>query len=453
MVRILEKTNSVCPVCLKPVDAYKVEREDGIYLEKQCEEHGKFRVLIWNGDRASYKAWDHPAPVSVPVACQTEVKDGCPYDCGLCPDHQQQICCVVLEVTQQCNLGCPVCFASAGKSPVEAPTQAEIADWYDRLLEAGGPYNIQLSGGEPTMRDDLPELIQMGREKGFSFFQLNSNGLRLAQEPQLAVRLAEAGLNCVFLQFDGVTEEPYQALRGRPLLEQKKRAIENCAEAGLGVVLVPTVAEGINVDQMGDILQFALDHMPDVRGVHFQPMSHFGRYDQVPKERRITIPDVLQQIELQTKGVMKASDFIGGGAENSHCSFHGSFLLLPDGTVKAAKMQPSSSCCCATSKQSREFVARRWSGKKSARKVRLVLKPGEIHGLDSLDAFLEQMEQYTLAVSGMLFQDAWNLDVKRLKSCYILEVSPDGRMIPFCAYNLTSASGETLYRGKAQPKE
>lgn len=126
-------------------------------------------------------------------------------------------------------------------------------------------------------------------------------------------------------------------------------------------------------------------------------------------------------------------------------------MLLPDGAIKAAKMQPTS-CCCASSQQSREFVARRWSGKKGS-KIRLVPKDGVANGLDSLDAFLEQMEQYTLAVSGMLFQDAWNLDVKRLKSCYILEVSPDGRMIPFCAYNLTSASGETIYRGKPIPKE
>lgn len=451
MVKIFEKTKSVCPICLKPVDAYKVEREDGIYLDKQCPEHGMFRVLIWKGDQESYQNWDHPAPVSSPTVCQTEVEHGCPYDCGLCPDHEQQICCVVLEVTERCNLRCPVCFASAGGETKEDPSQEEISLWYDRLLQAGGPYNIQLSGGEPTMRDDLPDLIRMGKEKGFTFFQLNSNGLRLAKEPDLAKDLAEAGLNCVFLQFDGVTDAPYEALRGRPLLEEKKRAIENCAEAGLGVVLVPTVAEGINFHQMGQIIQFALDNMPSVRGVHFQPMSHFGRYHKAPEEYRITIPDVLRQIELQTDGRLKASDFIGGGAENSHCSFHGNFMLLPDGVIKAAKMQPTS-CCCASSQQSREFVARRWSGKKGS-KIRLVPKDGVANGLDSLDAFLEQMEQYTLAVSGMLFQDAWNLDVKRLKSCYILEVSPDGRMIPFCAYNLTSASGETIYRGKPIPKE
>ncbi|MDD4510342.1 MAG: radical SAM protein, partial [Oscillospiraceae bacterium] len=168
MVKIFEKTKSVCPICLKPVDAYKVEREDGIYLDKQCPEHGMFRVLIWKGDQESYQKWDHPAPVSSPTVCQTEVEHGCPYDCGLCPDHEQQICCVVLEVTERCNLRCPVCFASAGGGTKDDPSQEEISLWYDRLLQAGGPYNIQLSGGEPTMRDDLPDLIRIGKEKGFT---------------------------------------------------------------------------------------------------------------------------------------------------------------------------------------------------------------------------------------------------------------------------------------------
>ena len=444
MERVFEKTKSICPVCLKPLDAYKIERDDGIYLDKRCKEHGLFRVLIWRGDKASYLAWDEPAPASRPTVCQTEVTEGCPYDCGLCSDHQQQICCVVLEITKRCNLSCPVCFASAGGDS-EDPALEEIGLWYDRLMAAGGPYNIQLSGGEPTMRDDLPEIIQLGREKGFSFFQLNSNGLRLADDPKLVRELADAGLNCVFLQFDGVTDEPYRILRGRPLLEKKLKAIQHLSDAGIGVVLVPTVAKGVNLDQLGQMIRFALDRMPYVRGVHFQPMSHFGRYGIAPQEDRITIPDMIKEIERQTEGALKASDFSGGGAENSYCSFHGNFMLLPDGSIKAAKMKQN--CCCASSQQAREFVARRWSGGRE-KTIRLIPQKGTVRGLESLDAFLEQMESYTLAVSGMLFQDAWTLDLNRLKSCYIMEVSPDGRMIPFCAYNLTSQSGETLYRGK-----
>lgn len=444
---VFAKTRSVCPVCLAPVDAYKIEDGGGIYLEKRCKEHGEFRVLIWRGSRQSYLDWDNPAPPSTPEVCQTTVDLGCPFDCGLCPDHRQQMCCVVLEVTHRCNQSCPVCFAAAGGESQDPPL-SEIGLWYDRLLNAGGPYNIQLSGGEPTLREDLPDIIRLGREKGFPFFQLNSNGLRLAEDPELAKRLVQAGLNCVFLQFDGLNEEAYQVLRGQPLLQKKLAAIENCRKADLGVVLVPTVAPGVNVSQIGPILQFALDNLPYIRGVHFQPVSHFGRCALEPQEDRITIPDMLQEIEAQTGGRMKADQFAGGGAENSYCSFHGNFMLLPDGEVKAAKSQ-GSGCCGSTSRQAREFVARRWSGGK---KVRLVPQSPqgtcEAKGIDSLDAFLIQMESYTLAVSGMLFQDAWTLDLDRVRSCYIIEVDPSGKMIPFCAYNLTSASGETLYRGK-----
>lgn len=442
---VFAKTRSVCPVCLKPVNAYKTWEDGGVYLEKSCQEHGLFRTLIWRGDERSYLAWDKQQNESVPTACQTESKEGCPYDCGLCTDHRQQMCCVVLELTSRCNLRCPVCFASAGRKSQD-PTLGEIGRWYDRLLEAGGPYNIQLSGGEPTMRDDLPEIIRMGKEKGFTFFQLNSNGLKLAEDPSLAKTLLDAGLNCVFLQFDGMSDEPYRILRGKPLLAQKLKAIEHCREAGLGVVLVPTVAPGVNMDEIGAILRFAFSSLPYVRGVHFQPASQFGRYELGRSEDRITIPDMLRAIETQTGGDLKAAEFTGGGAENSYCSFHGNFMLLPNGKIKAAPTQGGGCCCGSSSKQAREFVARKWSGGKKVRLVRQeVSKP---RGIDSLDAFLEQMESYTLAVSGMLFQDAWTFDVDRVRSCYIIEVDPSGKMIPFCAYNLTSASGETLYRGK-----
>lgn len=153
----------------------------------------------------------------------------------------------------------------------------------------GRQANIQLSGGEPTVRDDLPDIIRLGREKGFTYFQLNTNGLRLAREPGYAQKLKQAGLNCVFLQFDGVTNGPYQALRGAPLLEEKKRAIQSCAAARLGVVLVPVVAPGINLDQLGAILDFALEWLPVVRGVHFQPITYFGRFPGQP-HTPLTLP-------------------------------------------------------------------------------------------------------------------------------------------------------------------
>ena len=197
---------------------------------------------------------------------------------------------MLLELTNRCNLKCPVCFASAGEREPGDLSLEEIGRQYDMLMERGGPFNIQLSGGEPTVREDLDRIIALGREKGFSFFQLNTNGLRLAQEPDYCIELRQAGLSTVFLQFDGLDEDIYVKLRGRPLRDIKLWAIDNCRRAELPVVLVPTVAPGVNDQALGDILRFALDRAPHVRGVHFQPISYFGRCGLERPEKPLTIP-------------------------------------------------------------------------------------------------------------------------------------------------------------------
>lgn len=445
MAEIIGVTESVCPECLRRIAARRVARADGVYLEKTCPEHGDFSTLIWRGDAESYHCWGaHQQPsADGPAACQREVTAaGCPYDCGLCGAHQQQMCCVLLEVTNRCDLQCPVCFASSGAGGPD-PTLTEIGRWFEELLAAGGPFNIQLSGGEPTMRDDLPEIIALGKQKGFTFFQLNTNGLRLARDEAYAQRLAQAGLNTVFLQFDGVTDAPYAVLRGRPLLAEKQRAISVCAGVGLGVVLVPTIAAGVNDSEIGAILDFALKQLPMVRGVHFQPMSFFGRCALAEEARRWTLPDMLAAIERQSGGRMQAAHFTGGSAENAYCSFHANFMLQPDGNLKPLAQQPS--CCqMPTSERSRLAVASRWSAPKEA----ACCPPAQ--PADAFDVFLHRFSHYTLAVSGMLFQDAWSFDLERVKRCYIGEVDGQGgRIVPFCAYNLTAADGRSLYRGRS----
>ena len=433
------KTMSVCPVCLARIPAVKTVGEDGnLYLEKKCWEHGPFRTLIWEGDLESYVNWssgesnDAVTPVHAVVP-----EKGCPYDCGLCQNHERDGCCVLLELTNRCNLRCPVCFASAGEQKPHDLTLEEIGKQYDLLMERGGPFNIQLSGGEPTMRDDLDRIIALGREKGFSFFQLNTNGLRLAHEEGYAEHLAGAGVSTVFLQFDGLEDEIYRILRGAPLVQIKLRAIERCREAGLPVVLVPTVAPGVNDHALGDILRFALEHAPHVRGVHIQPISYFGRCGLEAPEIRLTIPAVLRRIEDQTGGLMKAADFGGGGAESPYCSFHASFLRKPDGTLKALPRRRSQ-CCCVKSSDARDFVSQQWSGKAAC-------CDGD-SDTASLDAFLQQTVENTFTVSGMVFQDAYNLDLDRLRRCYICEVDSEQGTVPFCAYNLTDIHGKALYR-------
>ena len=448
---VLGITESVCPVCLRRIKAERIMEGDNVYLAKACPEHGPFRAVIWRGQPA-YQSWAVPKIPAQPPVCGTGVSQGCPFDCGLCPAHRQHSCCVLLEVTKRCNLNCAFCFAESGGGDTD-PTISEIEGWYRTLLDSGGPYNIQLSGGEPTLRDDLPEIITAGRSLGYEFFQLNTNGLRLAREPGYVQSLKKAGLSCVFLQFDGIDDTIYKKLRGTALLEEKKAAISACTEQQLGVVLVPTLVPGVNTQDIGGIIQFAVERMPAVRGVHFQPISYFGRYPKEPEDNdRITIPEVINAIERQTEGRMKMADFHPPTAENAYCSFHGKFVLMDNGTLKAGKKEGG--CCrrqTAGAKRAQAFVAKRWAAPQSGEKkagLTEAAKNFNAINVDSLDAYIDRIDKYSLSISGMAFQDVWNVDLERLRDCFIHVVSPDNRIIPFCAYNLTGALGKPLHRRK-----
>lgn len=451
---VLGQTESVCPHCLERIPAQRVAEEDRVYLEKTCPEHGLTRTQIWDGLPA-WKDWERPKTPTQPKVCFTEVKRGCPFDCGLCREHRQHTCTALLEVTARCNLRCSFCFADSGTGTTGPdPSLAKIQSWYEAVLAASGSCNIQLSGGEPTVRDDLPEIIALGRSLGFQFIQVNTNGLRLAEKAEYAKSLKDAGLNSVFLQFDGTNDQIYQRLRGRELLAEKMRAVENCVQAGIGVVLVPTLVPGVNSEELGALIRFALQHVPGVRGVHFQPVSYFGRHPGVPPdENRLTIPWVLRALERQTAGLVKSSDFGPPGCEHAFCSFHGNFLVQPNGSLKKAVRKTS---CCGSdseapetaeegSRKSKAFVARQWNGLQTG------LPRRKEAGLNdpiaaSWDRLLERLTTTSFSISGMAFQDAWNLDLERVRECCIHVVSPAGHLIPFCAYNLTDSQGRALYR-------
>jgi 7,8-dihydro-6-hydroxymethylpterin dimethyltransferase len=467
-VTVLSATESLCPVCLRRISAERVAEGDNVYLRKTCSHHGEFKTIIWRG-ADSYASWGSQCRTpSQPSICASEVDRGCPFDCGLCPDHRQHTCCVVLDVTERCNLACPVCFASAGACARPDPTADEIVGWCRRLLELGGPFNLHLSGGEPTVRRDLPEIIRRVRALGFTYIQLNTNGVRLARDPDYAQELHEAGLTCVFLQFDGISDDVFQAIRGKALLDTKLQAIANCGRAELGVVLVPTLVPGINTPQIGDILRTAIRLAPAVRAVHFQPISYFGRY---PAGRtdfdRITFPEVLRLIEEQTAGTFKASEFYPASGENPYCSFHGKFWLDAEKRVTAAPRPQVSSCCGPAVEQpnaglvqlgapsqrgseavrrAQQYVAQHWSCPSTPASA-AAGSPGAID-TSSFDRFLAD-KRISLSISGMAFQDAWNLDLERLRECFLHVLSPEQKLVPLCAYNLTGSLGQTLYRTHA----
>ena len=453
-------TESVCPECLATIPAERIVEGDAVYLRKTCPEHGTTSTPIWRG-LDSYLLWGQaPRAFSRPPVAATPVARGCPHDCGLCPDHRQQSCCVLLEVTSRCDLACPVCYASAARRGEDA-SLAEIEGWLDTLKQSGGRVHIQLSGGEPTVRDDLPEIVALVRSRGFDFVQLNTNGVRLAKDPALVAELAKAGLDVVFLQFDGVDDDAHRALRGAKLMRLKTQAVDACAEAGIGVVLTPTLVPGVNVDAIGAIVDFAVARIPGVRAVHFQPVSYFGRCLAAPgAASRITLPEVMQALIAHSGGSIRLADFRPGSAENPYCSFSGRFVVDEAGRLSAAAEAPASCCgvpsaqqktsCCGSTRPSaevareRRYVAGQWT--------RPDRDPADAAGLEAFDAFLDRRER-TLGLSGMAFQDAWTLDVERLRQCHIHVVAPDRRVIPFCAYNLTARDGRALYRAAARVSE
>ncbi len=446
---VIRKTESLCPVCLKKIPARHVLINEDIYMEKTCEEHGDFSAVIWRGqEEPCYSSWKKE---KWPVSHQNKLAAtdrGCPYDCGLCADHKQQTCCVLLEVTQRCNLNCSFCFASSG-GEAEDPSLDRIREWLEILVEAGKPF-VHISGGEPTVRNDLPEIVRMISDMGFPYIQLNTNGIRLSQEPGYAKKLKEAGLSSVFMQFDGTKDDIYRQLRGRNLFAEKEAAIKNCGESDLGIVLVPTIVPGVNADNIGEIVQYGLSKSPDVRGIHFQPVSYFGRYPEAPLDsQRITLPEVLRGIEVQTGGIVKAENFAPSGCDHARCGFHGDFVVMPDGSAKNLTVKKNQGCSCSKAESSgveknRNFVKRRWV-RDSSKSNLSISKPAQ--KMDELDIFLDRLKSHGFTITGMAFQDCWNIDLERLQECSLHVLSPDGRIIPFCAYNITSTEGESLYRG------
>ncbi|GKT08485.1 radical SAM (seleno)protein TrsS [Desulforhabdus sp. TSK] len=443
---LLSATGSVCPECLQKIKAVRVMLGDTVFLRKECPEHGSFQTPIWRGD-PFFGFWQRPKTPSYPKSPLTTVQKGCPWDCGLCPEHRQHTCTALMEVTQRCNLKCAYCFADAGGGGVPDPDLDTLRRWFQGIPAAEVPCNIQLSGGEPTLRDDLPEIASLGRSLGFPFIQVNTNGVRLAADRSYVKALKDGGVASIFLQFDGVEDATYQRLRGRALFREKVRAVEHCVEEGLGVVLVPTLVPGVNIHEIGAIIGFAVDHMPAVRGVHFQPVSYFGRYPTAPPdEARITLPEVIRAIEAQTEGRLKASFFQPPGCENALCSFHGNFVLLPDGELKAWSSYDPRRCCSEPesaeigAEKARRFVSRSWSQAPHPE------KSPEGPSLGGWDDFLHRVQTYSLCISAMAFQDAWNLDLERLRDCCIHVVAPEGGLIPFCAYNLTDSRGRSFYR-------
>jgi uncharacterized radical SAM superfamily Fe-S cluster-containing enzyme len=427
------------------IDAEYIEEDEGVYLVKNCRQHGEFKTLVWKG-KTKIEDWMNKKIRNFIKNPLTSIDKGCPYDCGLCSEHRQTTCTALIEVTNDCNLYCSFCFASAKDKEFHEPTLKEIEFYFDRIKKQSGICNIQLSGGEPTVRDDLGHIIKIGKHKGFEFIQINTNGIRIGQDEAYLKELKDAGLSSVYLQFDGTEDEIFESIRGRKLLKEKIKAIKNCIKYNIGLVLVPVIIPGVNDHNIGDMINFALKYTPTVRGIHFQPVSYFGRTAFMPEDKdRISLPELMDKIELQTKGAVKAENLKAASCENSLCSFNGSFIFDGRKKLKPATKRVNK-CGCDTvdaaegAAKAKKFVARNWKLDIPAERK---YKMG-----NSWDKLINEIRIGKFSISAMAFQDAYNVDIERIKDCCIHVVSKEGNLIPFCIYNITDIGGSSLYRDK-----
>ena len=489
----IKNTKSLCPECGRPVDDEVYDEGGKVYIKKTCSVHGEFINTYWNDVETYDRVRDYePSITSVENPSVDDIST-CPSNCGLCSKHETSTVLGLIDVTNRCNLKCPVCFANAAASGrLFEPTQDEIRQMLKNLrsLKPHPTPAVQYAGGEPTVRKDIVELVKMAKDEGFTHVQIATNGLKLAMKENLAKELKDAGLNTVYLAFDGVTPEPYINNRGRDLLPYKLDAIENCRKAGLGIVLVPTLIKGVNDHQVGDIIKFAFDHNENIYGVNFQPVSFAGRTpsDQVEKQR-ITIPDFIQIIEDQTDGDVKTTDFyppssvepiakfigaLEGGEPtvtlncHQHCGIatyvfrektegSGKDKLIPindfidvDGLFKkldelAEKLKKGGfgrkqRVLASATKAIPKLI---YSDKtpKNLDVKRIILNVFTKRSYSALGDFSKD----AMLISCMHFMDPFNFDEDRVKKCVIHYATPDGRIIPFCTYN-------SMYRENVEEK-
>ncbi len=481
---IIEKTQSVCPVCNKLLEATVFERDGKVWIEKDCPEHGHFEDLYWGSYELYQKAkkWAHDGRgIENPNTKGTT----CPFSCGLCPIHKSHTALLNIVVTNRCNLRCWYCFFYAERAGyVYEPSLEQIREMLIKAKNERpvGCNAVQLTGGEPTLRDDLIDIIKMAKELGYDHVQLNSNGIRLAQDLELCKKVREAGTSTLYMSFDGVTKKTNPKNH-----DYVPKVLENCRKVGLGIVLVPTVIKTVNDHELGDVLRYAAKNIDIVRGVVYQPVSLVGSMPKSDIERfRITIPDCIERIEEQTNGEVTKEDWRPipvawaithlieaiKGKPQYDLSAHfacgmASYIFMDEGKlVPIMRFVDVDGLLEYINKLADELEGKTKVMKSikligALRKIdQFVDKEKQPKGFDFTKLMIKialnrgnynalgEFHKKTLFVGFMHFMDKYNYDVERVKRCVIHYAMPDGRIVPFCAFNVFPE----MYRDVVQKK-
>jgi uncharacterized radical SAM superfamily Fe-S cluster-containing enzyme len=486
---VLDFTESLCPECwlegtYETLPATIFSRDGKVYIKRNCKKHGETEEIYWGSEQLYLKmkkyAQDGPGIVN-PFIKKKDIT--CPTNCGYCKEHLSCPALGNLVVTNRCDLNCWYCFFFAERAGyVYEPSLDKIREMVKvfRSVEPVPGQAIQLTGGEPSLREDIVEIINILKEEGITHIQFNTDGIKLALDKNYATKIRDAGVNTVYLSFDGTT----------PNTNPKNHwevpfAVQNAREAGhMGIVFVPTVINTINDHDLGNIVRTAFNNIDTVRGINFQPVSLTGRITKRERSKlRITSPDVIKRIEEQTDGQITIDDWYTVpcvGAVNriieaitkrpqlnftNHfaCGLatyvfldEGKFIPIPqfvdvDGffeylVEKAEELEKGKSKTWVGLKilwNLRKFV----DNSKKPKWLKITRSLFNIivrHNYNALGEF----HMKTLMLGMMHFQDLYNYDVNRTKRCNIIYLSPDKRLIPFCSFNSLSM----LYRDAIQPK-
>ena len=490
-------TQSICPECLKVIDARLFEENGAVYMEKTCSEHGHYRDKIYSDVRLYLKMehWEFGDNRGLENPAITNATR-CPDDCGLCSLHTSHTVLSNVDLTNRCNLTCPVCFANANVAGyLYEPSFEQVTDMLKGLRAQRPVPNrvVQFAGGEPTLYPRFMDVLRKATELGFTHIQVATNGIAFAR-PEFAAAAKEAGLHTLYLQFDGITDDVYLRTRGQRLMETKLACIENCRQAGLKIVFVPTIVKGVNDHQLGDMIRFAIDNIDCVSGFSFQPVAFTGRINRRDLEaKRFTQSDMAHCIAEQTgltdtyndwmplsctspfsKLLSALQDFQRPNlTSHPHCAM-GTYLFVDPVSKTAVPITRFFDIPAML--QDVDLLARKAEGAR----IKLFSKIGAWNSLRkhfkaesappglTFDRFLQTLQGMTdhsygrgkgdgnftyktLLVAGMHFMDAYNYDINRVKRCVIHYTAPNGLVYPFCTYNSGPCFREKIEKQFATP--